>query len=54
LDASRLRSRAAAIVGNAVYVAFLDPNQFKNLTAAIVIMLLGLPAYFFWRKRASF
>jgi APA family basic amino acid/polyamine antiporter len=43
---------AAAIVGNAIYVAFLDPEQFKNLTAAIVIMLLGLPAYFFWRKRA--
>jgi APA family basic amino acid/polyamine antiporter len=44
---------AAAIVGNAVYVAFLDPDQFKNLTAAIVILLLGLPAYFFWRKRAA-
>jgi APA family basic amino acid/polyamine antiporter len=44
---------AAAIVGNAIYVAFLDPDQFKNLTAAMVIMLLGLPAYFFWRKRAT-
>jgi APA family basic amino acid/polyamine antiporter len=44
---------AAAIVGNAVFLAFRDPDQFKNLTAAIVIMLLGLPAYFFWRKRAS-
>jgi APA family basic amino acid/polyamine antiporter len=44
---------AAAIVGNAIYVAFRDPDQFKNLTAAIVIMLLGLPAYFFWRKRAA-
>src|SRR5216683_3938120 len=44
---------AAAIVGNAIYVAFLDPDQFKNLTAAIVIMLLGLPAYLFWRKRAT-
>jgi APA family basic amino acid/polyamine antiporter len=44
---------AAAIVGNAIYVAFLDPDQFKNLTAAMVIMLLGLPAYFFWRKRAK-
>jgi len=44
---------AAAIVGNAIYVAFLDPDQFKNLTAAMVIMLLGLPAYFFWRKRAA-
>jgi APA family basic amino acid/polyamine antiporter len=44
---------AAAIVGNAIYAAFLDPDQFKNLTAAIVIMLIGLPAYFFWRKRAA-
>jgi APA family basic amino acid/polyamine antiporter len=44
---------AAAIVGNAIYVAFLDPDQFKNLTAALVILLLGLPAYFFWRKRAA-
>jgi len=44
---------AAVIVGNAIYVAFLDPDQFKNLAAAMVIMLLGLPAYFFWRKRAT-
>jgi basic amino acid/polyamine antiporter, APA family len=44
---------ATVIVGNAIYVAFLDPDQFKNLTAAIVILLLGLPAYFFWRKRAG-
>jgi APA family basic amino acid/polyamine antiporter len=44
---------AAAIVGNAIYVAFLDPDQFKNLTAALVILFLGLPAYFFWRKRAA-
>jgi APA family basic amino acid/polyamine antiporter len=44
---------AAAIVGNAIYVAFGDPDQFKNLIAAIMLMLLGLPAYFFWRKRAT-
>src|SRR5258708_22651431 len=44
---------AAAIAGNAIYVAFLDPDQFKNLTAAIIVMLLALPAYFFWRKRAA-
>jgi amino acid transporter len=44
---------AAAIVGNAVYLAFRDPSQFLNLAAAIVLFLLGLPAYLFWRKRAS-
>jgi APA family basic amino acid/polyamine antiporter len=44
---------AAAIVGNAIFLAFRDPDQFHNLIAAIVIMLLGLPAYFFWRKRAT-
>lgn len=44
---------AAAIVGNAVYLAFRDPSQFLNLAAAIVLFVLGLPAYLFWRKRAS-
>jgi APA family basic amino acid/polyamine antiporter len=44
---------AASLVGNAVYLAFRDPGQFRNLTVAIVLLLLGLPAYFFWRKRAS-
>jgi len=44
---------AAAIVGNAVYAAFRDPSQFMNLAAAIVLFLIGLPAYFFWRKRAT-
>jgi basic amino acid/polyamine antiporter, APA family len=44
---------AAAIVGNAVFLAFIDPLQFHYLTAAIVILLLGLPAYYFWRKKQS-
>ena len=44
---------AAAIVGNAVYLAFRDPSQFMNLAAAILLFLIGLPAYFFWRKRAA-
>ncbi len=44
---------AAAIVGNAIYLAFLDPSQFMNLAAAVVLFLIGLPAYFFWRKRAA-
>jgi len=38
-------------VGNAIYAAFRDPGQFKNLAVAIVLLLLGLPAYFFWRKK---
>jgi APA family basic amino acid/polyamine antiporter len=44
---------AAAIVGNAVYLAFRDPSQFMNLAVAILLFLIGLPAYFFWRKRAA-
>ncbi len=43
---------AAALVGNAIYLAFHDPAQFRNLAAALLLLLLGLPAYFFWRKRA--
>src|SRR6266702_1899622 len=44
---------AAAIVGNAVYAAFRDPTQFQNLTVAIFLLVIGLPAYLFWGKRAS-
>lgn len=44
---------AAAIVGNAVHLAFRDPAQFQNLTAAIVLFAIGLPAYFFWRRRPA-
>jgi amino acid transporter len=44
---------AAAIVGNAIFLAFRDPDQFKNVIAAIALMVLGLPAYYFWRKRAN-
>jgi APA family basic amino acid/polyamine antiporter len=44
---------AAAIVGNAIIAAFLDPTKFVNLAIAIVLFVLGIPAYFFWRKRAT-
>ena len=44
---------AAAIVGNAIVVALLEPSQFKNLAIAIILFILGLPAYFFWRKRGA-
>jgi APA family basic amino acid/polyamine antiporter len=44
---------ATAIVANAIYLAFRDPLQFRNLTVAIVLFLLGLPAYYFWRRRTA-
>jgi APA family basic amino acid/polyamine antiporter len=44
---------AAAIVGNVLFLAIRDPQQFRHLTAAIVILLLGLPAYIYWRKRSA-
>jgi APA family basic amino acid/polyamine antiporter len=44
---------AAAIVGNAIVVALIDPAQFMNLAIAIVLLVLGFPAYFFWRRRSS-
>jgi APA family basic amino acid/polyamine antiporter len=44
---------AAAIVANAIYLAFRDPVQFRNLAVAIVLFLLGLPTYYFWRRRAA-
>ena len=42
---------AAAIVGNAIYAAVVDPRQFTYLLVAIALMLLGLPGYFFWSRR---
>jgi hypothetical protein len=42
-----------AIVGNAVFLAFIDPSQFRYLAVAIVIFLLGLPAYYFWRREQT-
>lgn len=44
---------AAAIVGNAIYLAFHDPVQFQNLTAAIILLVIGLPVYLIWRKRPA-
>jgi len=43
---------AASIVANAVYAAVTDPRQFNYLLVAIALMLLGLPGYFFWSRRA--
>jgi len=44
---------AAAIVSNAIYQAVEEPSKFVNLAIAIVLFALGLPAYYFWRKRAA-
>jgi len=44
---------ALAIVGNAVYSAVSGPRQFTYLLVALGIMLLGLPGYFFWSRRAQ-
>src|SRR4030095_7577813 len=41
---------AAAIVGNAIFLATKDPNQFRHVLAALILMALGVPAYFFLRR----
>jgi basic amino acid/polyamine antiporter, APA family len=44
---------ALSLVGNAIYAAVADPKQFNYLLVAITLMLLGLPAYFFWTRRQN-
>jgi APA family basic amino acid/polyamine antiporter len=44
---------AAAIVANAIFLAFYDPASFQHILAAIILFLLGLPAYAFWRRHAK-
>jgi APA family basic amino acid/polyamine antiporter len=39
----------AAIVGNSIYAALRTPGQFQLLLAAMVLFLLGTPAYFAWQ-----
>ena len=41
---------ATAIVGNAIYAAFADMHH-NYLVVSIVLLLLGLPGYFFWSRR---
>jgi basic amino acid/polyamine antiporter, APA family len=40
---------AAAIVGNAIFRATIDPMAFRHVLAALVLVGTGIPAYFFWR-----
>jgi basic amino acid/polyamine antiporter, APA family len=41
---------AVAIVANPILLAFRDPSQFLNLIIAAILLLLGLPVYFLWRR----
>ena len=42
-----------AIVINPILLSSDDPTQFRYITFALVLLLLGVPAYFFWRKRSK-
>jgi basic amino acid/polyamine antiporter, APA family len=44
---------AMSLVGNAIYAAMKDPREFAYLLAAIFLLLLGLPGYFFWSRRSK-
>ena len=44
---------AAAIVINAIVLAFYDPASFQHILVAIILFLLGLPAYAFWRRHSA-
>jgi APA family basic amino acid/polyamine antiporter len=44
---------AAAIVANAIILAFYDPASFQHIVVAIILFLLGLPAYAFWRRHSA-
>jgi APA family basic amino acid/polyamine antiporter len=42
---------AAAIIGNSIYRATIDPTQFRHVLAALGLLAAGVPVYFFWRFR---
>src|SRR5262245_21400194 len=44
---------AAAVVGNALFLATKDPAQSRHVLAALILMALGVPAYFFWRSMSA-
>jgi len=44
---------ALAIVCNPIYAAIKDPGQFTYLLVSLVLLLLGLPAYYFWTRQQN-
>lgn len=44
---------AGVLVGNEVLEALHNPGEFVNIEIALALFALGVPAYFFWRKRAA-
>jgi APA family basic amino acid/polyamine antiporter len=44
---------ASAIVANAIILAFYDPASFQHIVVAIILFLLGLPAYAFWLRHSA-
>ena len=40
---------AAAVVGNAIFLATQDPKEFRHVLAGLILLVLGVPAYFLWR-----
>jgi APA family basic amino acid/polyamine antiporter len=42
---------AAALVVNAVLLAFGDPAKFRHLVVGLGLLAIGLPAYWFWHMK---
>ena len=40
---------AVAVVGNAIFLATRDPQEFRHVLAGLILLVMGIPAYFFWR-----
>ncbi len=47
---------AAAVVGNAIFLAARDPQEFRHVLqefrhvlAGLILLVMGIPAYFLWR-----
>jgi APA family basic amino acid/polyamine antiporter len=40
---------AVAVVGNAIFLAKRDPQEFRHVLAGLIPLVMGIPAYFLWR-----